>query len=256
LGKSPSKPDLLSRDFEPDNRDQILLEPFPPCPVEIVTQLAVVVHLAPAIAAPLTASHINHKIPVLLIVVDAGVVAIVRAGSGGEAVDFPLRDERRVWPNPWLVDIEKFKSILFFVFPFHVLLFVPYRVPPYVQQAIGPSTTTDEEGAQVEARAVLREDEIDRIYVPVAFGAPFHLVEVFIGRRMRDVEGVIFIDVTVDVLLEVVEDVVLKRVAGLHDEGVQVEPPEPVQQRLEDISKGTMGIPPAYHSALGYFLRQ
>jgi hypothetical protein len=43
-----------------------------------------------------------------------------------------------------------------------------------------------------------------------------------------DVERVVGVDVAVGVEGEVVEDVGLEGVVGLHDEGVEVEPPEPV----------------------------
>ena len=44
---------------------------------------------------------------------------------------------------------------------------------------------------------------------------------------MRYVEWVVGIDIAVGVVPEVIEDMVLERVRGFHDEGIYVEPPEP-----------------------------
>ena len=68
---------------------------------------------------------------------------------------------------------------------------------------------------------------------------------------MGDVEGIIFIDVVVDVRLEIVEEVQLEGVGGLHYEGVQVHPPEPdgIFLASGSLRKGLS----TYHSALGYF---
>lgn len=46
---------------------------------------------------------------------------------------------------------------------------------------------------------------------------------------MGDVERVVGVDVAVGGLAQVVEDVGLEGVGGLHYEGVEVEPPEPVE---------------------------
>ena len=45
---------------------------------------------------------------------------------------------------------------------------------------------------------------------------------------MGNVEGVVFINVSVGVLCKLLENVGLKGVRGFHDKGVQIKPPEPV----------------------------
>lgn len=45
---------------------------------------------------------------------------------------------------------------------------------------------------------------------------------------MGDVERVEVVDVTVYMAIEVVEQMVLQRVSGLHNVSVEVEPPEPI----------------------------
>lgn len=112
--------------------------------------------------------------------------------------------------------------------PVHVLLLVGDRVPPHVEQAVGPCAAPDKEGAEIEARAVLREDEVDGVRVAVANRGTHFGVEVGVGERVGDVEGVVFVDVAVDVLFEVVEHVVLKRIGRFHDVTVEVKPPDPI----------------------------
>lgn len=50
----------------------------------------------------------------------------------------------------------------------------------------------------------------------------------FAFEGVCNVEGVVFVDVSVSVRGERVEDVRLKRVGWLHYEGVQIQPPEPL----------------------------
>ena len=109
---------------------------------------------------------------------NARVVAILRASAGRETVDFSLGDEGCVRSDPRLVDVEEFQRVLFFVLPFHMFLFVPDGVPPYVQQAIRPGAPFYEEGAEVEAGAILWDDKVDGIGFAVAGWAAGFVVEV------------------------------------------------------------------------------
>ena len=65
-----------------------------------------------------------------------------------------------------------------------MLLLVTNRVPPDVQQPVGPDATVNEEGAEVEAAAILRDDEMDRVLATVACGGASH------GIEMGRLEGV------------------------------------------------------------------
>ncbi len=49
-------------------------------------------------------------------------------------------------PDPGLRRVELFESVLLLMFPFHVLLLVGHRIPPYVQESIGPGATANKEG--------------------------------------------------------------------------------------------------------------
>ena len=44
---------------------------------------------------------------------------------------------------------------------------------------------------------------------------------------MCDVERIVDIDVTIDVVGQILEDVLLQGVGRFHNEGIQVKPPEP-----------------------------
>lgn len=62
-----------------------LTKPLPPPPaVKLLAQLAIVRHLAPAVAPPLAARHVHHKVAVLLVVEDTRIAGCVRAGTRGE----------------------------------------------------------------------------------------------------------------------------------------------------------------------------
>lgn len=201
--------DLLAREFEPDHGNQVFLKPFPGVSVEVVAEFTEVVHLAPTVPAPFAARHVDHKVAIILVVVDARVHSVIRAGPVGEAVDLPLREERGVLANPRLSRVELFQSILLLVFPLHMLLFVRNWVPPDIQQSVSPVATSHEERSQVEPRAVLWQNEVDRVWISIPLCVLRRLVEVVPFERMRDVEGVVLVDVAVDVLVEVVEDMVL-----------------------------------------------
>ena len=85
-----------------------------------------------------------------------------------EAVNLALGDERCVRSYPRLIDIEMLKSVLFLMLPLHVFLFIAYWIPPDVKQTVCPSASTDEERAQIEAPAILRDDEINGLRFIVA----------------------------------------------------------------------------------------
>jgi hypothetical protein len=153
---SSSQPDLLACKLEPDYSHEFFLEQLPRVAIEKVAQLAVVVHFAPAITTPLATCHVDDEISVVFIVVYPRVIAVFRTSSRRKAVNLPLRDERGMRSDPWLIDIEKFQSVLFLVFPFHVLLLIADRVPPNIEKAIGPSTSPDEKGPEIESGTILR----------------------------------------------------------------------------------------------------
>lgn len=208
------------------------------------------VHLAPAVAAPLAPGHVDHEVALVLLVVDAAVGAVA-AGARRERVDAALRDECHARPDPGLVGVEVLEAVLLLVLPFHVLLLVEDRVPPDVEKAVGPGGAADEKGTEVEAGAVLRDDQVDRGGVLVAVDCAGQGVEVRRIERVGDVEGVVDIDVAVGEGAKVVENVVFKRVRVLHDVGVEVEPPEPVSQSaICHRPKKKWLI--TYHSASGY----
>lgn len=165
---SSSQPYFMSSQLEPDNGDNLLLEQLPWVAVQQVAQFSVVVHLSPAIAPPLATCHVDKEVTALSVVVNLRIVAITIAGVGREGVCFALFDESSVWPDPRLRSVHELQGILFLVFPFHVLLLVGYRVPPDVEQAVGPWTALDEEGAEVEATAILRHHQVDRLGLSVA----------------------------------------------------------------------------------------
>ncbi len=94
----------------------------------------------------------------------------VPAGAHGEAVDFALGDEGRVRADPGVHGVEVFEGVLLLVLPFHVFLLVADGVPPDVEEAVGPCAAVDEEGAEVEAAAVLGDDEVDGVVSAVSCG--------------------------------------------------------------------------------------
>ena len=159
---------------------------------------------------------------------DAAVVSVLGAGAGREAVDLALRDEGRVRADPRLVDVEELQRVLLLVLPLHVLLLVADGVPPYVEKSVGPGGALDEEGAEIEAGAVLGHDEVDGLRFAVANGAAGFGVKVWAGEGVGYVEWVVGVDIAVGVCAEVVEDVGLEGVGWLHYESVEIHPPEPV----------------------------
>ena len=122
---------LLSR-FLKEVADPVL-ELLPRISVQAVAELPVVVHLSPAIAAPLAASHVDKEIAILLLVVYGNVIAPVAARAGRKAVDLALVQESDMRSNPGLILVHVFESVLLLVFPLHVLLLVTDRIPPDIQ---------------------------------------------------------------------------------------------------------------------------
>jgi hypothetical protein len=240
---SPGSSDHSSHSLLPTRKEllpippaltEIITNSLPPSTIHPIAQLAVLVHFGPAVAAPLAARHIDHEIAIRLLVVDLRVHAllalfsILRTGAGREGVEAALLDERDVGPDPWLVGVEVFEGVLLLVFPFHVFLLVEDGVPPDVEEAVGKGGAFDEEGAEVEAGAVLGDEEGDARGEVVAGRGGGDGVEEGGVWGVGDRERVVSVDVAVDVRgFESVEDVALEGVAGFHDEGVEVEPPEP-----------------------------
>jgi len=137
-----------------------------------------------------------------------------------ESVDAALRNERSVWSYPWLVRVDVLESVLLLVLPFHVALFVEDWVPPDIKESVGPGAAADEEGAKVEAAAVLRDDQVDAFWDAVTHCARGEWVEVVLVlrcvlvargavRRVLDFERVVDVDVAVGSVAQVVEDVLL-----------------------------------------------
>ena len=116
-----------------------------------------------------------------------------------KTVDLALRDKRHVRANPGLVVVEVFEGVLFLVLPLHVALFVVHGVPPDVEDAVGPVGAADEEGAEVEAAAVLGDDHVDGGGEIVADGGAGGWVEVGGGEGVLEGKGVVFVDVAVGV---------------------------------------------------------
>lgn len=165
---SSSQPYFMSRQLEPDNGHNLLLEQLPWVAVQQVAQLAIVVHLSPAIASPFAACHVDKEVTALSVIVNLRIVTVAIAGVRWEGVCFALFDESCVRPDPWLGSVHELQGILLLVLPFHVLLLVGYRVPPNVEQAVGPWAALHEEGAEVEATAVLRHYQVDRLGLSIA----------------------------------------------------------------------------------------
>ena len=93
----------LRRSFP--RRTQPVFELLPARPVQLVAQLAEIIHLAPAIAAPLAAGHVDDEIAVSLFVVDPRILAIVATSAFWEAVDLSLLDEGGVASDPGLMGV-------------------------------------------------------------------------------------------------------------------------------------------------------
>ena len=153
---------------------------------------------------------------------DLGIVAIFAACTGREAINLSLCNECRIWSYPWLACIQMFEGVLFLVFPFHMLLLVAHRIPPDVEQAICPVASADEEGAEVEAAAVLRDNEINGFGFIITRGRSGYRIEVGGVRRMSDIERVVNVDVAVGVALQIIEYMRLQRIGWLHDKSIEV----------------------------------
>lgn len=247
--------DLAAGELEPDHGDQVLLEEFPGVAVEVIAQLAEVVHFAPAVSSPFASGHVDNKVSVLLVVVNALIVAIVGASPVRETVDHPLRNECRMLPDPRLRLVELLEGVLLLVLPLHVLLLVHDGIPPDIEQPIGPVAASDKERSQVEPRAVLWQDQIHRVYIAITFDVLRVVVEIVGLERVGDVERVVLVDIAVDVVFEVVEDVALQGVGRLHDKGIQVQPPDPILVSFSQSICPDEVEPSTHHSALGYFLK-
>ena len=172
---------LFGRPHGLDFLAQTILEFFPWCSIQFVAEFTEVVHLAPAVSSPFAARHVDDEISICFPVMDLGIFPILGAGADGEGINLSLWNERRVRPDPWLIDIEVLERILLLVLPFHMFLFVANRVPPDVEETIGPRAASDKERSQVEASTILRDDEIDRFGFPIADGGAGDWVKVVGG---------------------------------------------------------------------------
>lgn len=114
--------------------------------------------------------------------------------------------------NPGLGPVQLLESVLFLVLPFHMLLLIQHGVPPNIQKLFSPSAASNEEGTQVESRAILGEHEIHGIDIAIAYGASRVCIQIFIREGVGDVERVEDVDIAVHVAIEVVEHMTLKRV--------------------------------------------
>ena len=131
--------------------------------------------------------------------------------------------------DPWVIFVQALQSVLLFVLPIHVFLFIQDRVPPNIKNTFGPGTAAHKKGAKVESGAVLRKEQINRVGFAISNRATSFGVEEGIGKRVRKVEWVVIVNVAVNVLVEVVENVVLKGVGWFHDNRVEVKPPKPAK---------------------------
>lgn len=125
---------------------KLLLEAIPrpvnqflPCiPVQLIAQFPELIHLAPAVSAPFTASHVDQKVSIGPVVVKPLIkevlphITLLATSREWEAVDLPLLDESHVGPDVRLRSVDVLEGILLLVFPFHVFLFVEYWIPPDV----------------------------------------------------------------------------------------------------------------------------
>lgn len=135
---------------------------------------------------------------------------------------------------------ETNQRILLLVFPLHVLLFITYRVPPDIQQPLAPLAPSNQEGSKIEAAAVLGNNQVDALRAVVANGAVADFIEVGVvdfRRWVSDVEGIVEVDVAVGDVLEMAKDVRMQRDRGLHDEGMEVHPPEPEEGEVREHEK-------------------
>ena len=197
-----------------------VLDLLPPGTIESMTQLTIGIHLGPTVTTPFATGHVDDEVTIALGVLDSRVVTSVGASARWETVDHPLRDEGRMGTNPGLTLIEIFERVLFLVFPFHVFLFVQGRVPPDVEETIGPGAATHEEGSEVKAAAILRDDEVDGRGQSVALERAGQSIDVGGREGMGDVERVVGVDIAVGDAGQSIEDVRLKRIGRLHDEGM------------------------------------
>lgn len=179
--------DLLPSKFEPEWRDEFLLEQLPVIPVQNVAKFAIVVHLSPTITAPLASGHINEKVPAFLVVVDLLVDTVLLACVRWERVDLALLNERSVWSDPWLHSVQVLHRILLLMLPLHMLLLIADWVPPDVEKTIGPCTALDEKRAEVEATTILRNDHIDGGRLSIANWRQLFCVKVWLGEWVGDI---------------------------------------------------------------------
>lgn len=101
---------------------------------------------------------------------------------------------------------------MFLVLPFHVLLLIQHRVPPNIQKLFGPSAASNEEGTQVESRAILSEHKVHGIDITIAYRASRVCIQIFIREGVSNVERIEDVDIAVHMTIEVVKHMMLKRV--------------------------------------------
>lgn len=85
----------------------LLTEAFsPPAAVQLLAELPVVRHLAPAVPPPLASGHVDDKVAVFLVVENAWVIGGVCTCAGRERVDHSLRDEGCSSTDPGLIGVQ------------------------------------------------------------------------------------------------------------------------------------------------------
>lgn len=102
------------------------------------------------------------------------------------------------------------QSVLLLMLPLHVLLLIAHWIPPNIEQPLTPLAASDQEGPEVEATAVLRDNQVDALCAVIADGTIGDFIKVgeFLLRRgVCDVERVVDVDITVCDILEMLEDV-------------------------------------------------
>jgi len=205
-----------------------VLELLPRVAIQAVAELAIPVHLPPAVTPPLASSHVDQEIAILFPIVNMRIIALFAACSGWKGVDFALMDEGNVRTDPRLALVHVFKRILFLVLPFHVFLLIANWVPPNIQQSVSPNAPSHEERTKIKATAVLRYNHVDGADLSVAYGRLRLWVQIIVGEWMGNVKWIVDVDVSVCDILQLFEYVLLERVLRFHDEGIGVQPPEPV----------------------------
>lgn len=78
-----------------------------------------------------------------------------------------------------------------------MFLLVADRIPPDVQETIGPGGAMNEEGAKIEAGAILRDDEMYRLRSAITVTRTRDKVQIRGSKRVGYVERVVEVDIAI-----------------------------------------------------------